>query len=382
MPVLSEPRRVLSVLGTRPEAIKMAPVIRALAAQPQAFTSMVCVTGQHRDMLDQIMRVFGLVADFDLDLMRPGQAPSEVASRVLAVMPAVFRDSRPDLVLVQGDTTTTAAAAMAAFLHGIPVGHIEAGLRTDDIRQPFPEEMNRRLTTLVSALHFPPTARARDALLRERVPADHIIVTGNTVIDALLQCRSAEHRFADPALAALDATRRIVLVTLHRRESFGAPMRSVCTALRRIAERHPELLFVLPMHRNPSVRDVVVPALGGSRSFLLIEPLDYLDFIHIMARSLLIVTDSGGVQEEAPALNVPVLVTRDVTERPEGVEVGAARLVGTDENRIVMAVEELLTDAAAYQKMADAPNPYGDGHAAERIVTALVQWESVVKPLF
>jgi UDP-N-acetylglucosamine 2-epimerase len=374
MPRHSLPLRVLSVLGTRPEAIKMAPVIRAVAARPDCFTSLVCVTGQHRDMLDQIMRVFKLAADVDLDIMRPGQVPSEVASRVLAAMPAVFRDTRPDLVLVQGDTTTTMATAMAAFLHGIPVGHVEAGLRTDDIGQPFPEEMNRRVASLVTALHFPPTKRAQDALLREGVRAERIIVTGNTVIDALLQSRRQDYRFSVPALATLDAARRVVLVTLHRRESFGAPMRAVCTALRRIADRHPELTFVLPMHRNPSVRDVVLPALGGSSNFVLIEPLDYLDFIHLMARSFLIVTDSGGVQEEAPALDIPVLVTRDVTERPEGVEVGAARLVGTDENRIVRTLEELLTDTRAYEKMAAAPNPYGDGRASERIVAALLQW--------
>jgi UDP-N-acetylglucosamine 2-epimerase (hydrolysing) len=374
MPVHSSPLRVLSVLGTRPEAIKMAPVIRAVAARPESFTSLVCVTGQHRDMLDQIMRVFKLAPDVDLDIMRAGQVPSEVASRVLAAMPAVFRDIQPDVVLVQGDTTTTMATSMAAFLHGIPVGHIEAGLRTDDIRQPFPEEMNRRVTSLVTALHFPPTRRAQEALLREGVPAERIIVTGNTVIDALLQSRRANYRFSIPALAALDPARRVVLVTLHRRESFGAPMRAVCTALRRVAERHPDLTFVLPMHRNPSVRDVVLPALGASANFVLIEPLDYLDFIHLMSRSFLIVTDSGGVQEEAPALDIPVLVTRDVTERPEGVEVGAARLVGTDEARIVRTLEELLTDAQAYKKMAAAPNPYGDGRASERIVAAMLKW--------
>jgi UDP-N-acetylglucosamine 2-epimerase len=374
MPAHSLPLRVLSVLGTRPEAIKMAPVIRAVAARPDAFTSLVCVTGQHRDMLDQIMRVFKLAPDIDLDIMRAGQVPSEVASRVLAAMPAVFRDMRPDLVLVQGDTTTTMATSMAAFLHGIPIGHIEAGLRTDDIGQPFPEEMNRRVTSLVTALHFPPTRRAQDALLREGVRADRIIVTGNTVIDALLQSRRADYRFSIPALAALDPARRIVLVTLHRRESFGAPMRSVCAALRQIAERHPDLTFVLPMHRNPSVRDVVLPALGGSANFVLIEPLDYVGVVRLMSRSFLIVTDSGGVQEEAPALDIPVLVTRDVTERPEGVEVGAARLVGTDESRIVRTLEELLTDTQAYRKMATAPNPYGDGRASERIVAAMLKW--------
>jgi UDP-N-acetylglucosamine 2-epimerase (non-hydrolysing) len=373
MPV-PRPLRVLSVIGTRPEAIKMAPVIRAIQARPERFTSLLCLTGQHREMLDQIMRVFGLTADFDLHVMRPGQSPSEVASRVLADMPPVFREEKPHLVLVQGDTITTAATALAAFLHGIPVGHVEAGLRTDDLKQPFPEELNRRMTSLVTTLHFPPTLRAREALLRENVPPERIVVTGNTVIDALLQSRQAHYRFANPALATLEATQRLLLVTLHRRESFGAPMRSVCSALRRIAERHRDLQVVLPMHPNPSVRDVVVPALGGIANVLLIEPLDYLDFIHVMARSFLIVTDSGGVQEEAPSLDVPVLVTREVTERPEGVEVGAARLVGTDETRILQAVEELLSDAAAYARMASAPNPYGDGRAAERIIAALLAW--------
>jgi UDP-N-acetylglucosamine 2-epimerase (non-hydrolysing) len=366
--------RVLSVIGTRPEAIKMAPVIRAMQAQPERLTSVLCLTGQHREMLDQIMRVFGLAADFDLHVMRPGQAPSEVASRVLADMPPVFREEQPHLVLVQGDTTTTAATALAAFLHGIPVGHVEAGLRTDDLRQPFPEELNRRVTSLVTTLHFAPTLRAREALLREHVPPERIVITGNTVIDALLQSRQPHYRFANPALTTLDATQRVLLVTLHRRESFGAPMRSVCSALRRIAERHRDLVVVLPVHPNPRVRDVVVPTLGGIANVRLIEPLDYLDFIHVMARSFLIVTDSGGVQEEAPSLDVPVLVTREVTERPEGVEVGAARLVGTDETRIVRAVEELLSDVAAYARMASAPNPYGDGRAAERIVAAMLAW--------
>jgi len=369
------PIRVLSVLGTRPEAIKMAPVIRALASQPDKFVSLVCATGQHREMLDQIMTVFRLKADIDLDVMRPGQVPSEVFSRVLGAMPAVFKEWRPDVVVVQGDTTTTAATSMAAFLHGIPVAHVEAGLRTDDITQPFPEEMNRRLATLVSVLHFPPTTRARDALLREGVPAERVIVTGNTVIDALLQSRQPDYQFSVPELAALPADRKLLLVTLHRRESFGAPMQDVCDALKDIATRHPELTLVLPMHRNPSVRSVVLPTLGDVPNVLLIEPLDYLDFIHLMARAHLIVTDSGGVQEEAPALDVPVLVTRDVTERPEGVDVGAARLVGTDFQRIVTTVEELLTRPDIYRQMAQAPNPYGDGHASERIAAALLDWQ-------
>jgi UDP-N-acetylglucosamine 2-epimerase len=368
------PIRVLSVFGTRPEAIKMAPVVRALEAAPDRFESLVCLSAQHRDMLDQIIRAFQLNVHFDLDLMRPGQTPCAVASGVLAAMPEVFAAARPDIVVVQGDTTTTAATSLAAFLSGIPVAHVEAGLRTDDIRQPFPEEMNRRLATLAATLHFAPTARARQALLREGVPDASIKVTGNTVIDALLSRIRPDYRFENAALAALDPSVRMILVTLHRRESFGEPMRAVCVALKAVAERHPELKFVLPVHPNPQVKQVVEPELGSHPQFLLIRPLDYLDFIHVMARASLIVTDSGGVQEEAPALDRPVLVTREVTERPEGVEVGAARLVGTNSARIVEAVEELLTDPAAYARMAAAPNPYGDGRASERIVEALDEW--------
>jgi UDP-N-acetylglucosamine 2-epimerase (non-hydrolysing) len=365
--------RVLSVFGTRPEAIKMAPVVRALEAAPERFESLVCLSAQHRDMLDQIIRAFRLEVQYDLDLMRPGQSPCDVASGVLAAMPKVFAQARPDIVLVQGDTTTTAATSMAAFMNGIPVGHVEAGLRTDDIRQPFPEEMNRRLATLVSTLHFAPTERARDALLREGVPAAQVRVTGNTVIDALLSCVRADYRFERPELAALRPG-RMILVTLHRRESFGEPMRSVCQALKTIAAQHPDLQFVLPVHPNPRVKEIVEPELRSHPQFVLTAPLDYLDFIHAMARSYLIVTDSGGVQEEAPALDRPVLVTREVTERPEGVQAGAARLVGTDAGRIVQAAEELLDDPAAYARMAAARNPYGDGRATERIIEALDEW--------
>jgi len=368
------PVRVLSVFGTRPEAIKMAPVVRALEAAPDRFESLVCLSAQHRDMLDQIIRAFQLDVQYDLDLMRPGQSPCDVASGVLAAMPKIFAAAQPDIVVVQGDTTTTAATSMAAFMCGIPVAHVEAGLRTDNIRQPFPEEMNRRLATLVSTLHFAPTTRSRDALLREGVAASSITVTGNTVIDALLSSIRPDYRFETPELAALDSSARMILVTLHRRESFGEPMRAVCKALKAVAARHPELKFVLPVHPNPQVKQVVEPELGGHPQFLLIRPLDYLDFIHAMARAFLIVTDSGGVQEEAPALDRPVLVTREVTERPEGVQAGAARLVGTDYTRITESVEELLTDPAAYARMAAARNPYGDGRAAERIIEALDEW--------
>lgn len=374
MPVPKTRLRVLSVFGTRPEAIKMAPVVRALEAAPDRFESLVCLSAQHRDMLDQIIRAFQLEVRFDLDLMRPGQSPCDVASGVLAAMPRVFAEARPDIVMVQGDTTTTAATSMAAFMCGIPVAHVEAGLRTNDIRQPFPEEMNRRLATLVSALHFAPTVRARDALLREGVTPESVTVTGNTVIDALLSQVRPDYRFERPELAALDPSARVVLVTLHRRESFGEPMRAVCTALKAIASQHPELLFVLPVHPNPRVKEVVEPELGAHPQFVLTRPLDYLDFIHAMARAYLIVTDSGGVQEEAPALDRPVLVTREVTERPEGVQAGAARLVGTDTARIIEAVEELLTDSTAYRTMATAQNPYGDGRAAARIIDVLSEW--------
>lgn len=374
MPQPKRPIRVLSVFGTRPEAIKMAPVVRALAAAPERFVSQVCLSAQHREMLDQIIRAFDLKVDFDLDLMRPGQTPTAVASGVLAAMPEVFAKARPDIVVVQGDTTTTAATAMAAFMNGIPVAHVEAGLRTNDIRQPFPEEMNRRLATLVSALHFPPTSRSRDALLAEGVAPEVIRVTGNTVIDALLSRVREDYHFERPELAALKPQARMILVTLHRRESFGEPMRAVCKALAAVAERHPELVFVLPVHPNPRVKEVVEPELGGHPQFVLTAPLEYLDFIHAMARSYIIVTDSGGVQEEAPALDRPVLVTREVTERPEGVEAGAAQLVGTNTDRIVAAMEELLTDPAVYRRMASAPNPYGDGKASERILEAIEHW--------
>lgn len=374
MPARSPPLRVLSVFGTRPEAIKMAPVVQALEAAPEKFHSLVCLSAQHREMLDQIIRAFDLTVQFDLNLMRPGQTPCDVASAVLAAMPRVFAEARPDIVIVQGDTTTTAATSMAAFMNGIAVAHVEAGLRTDDLRQPFPEEMNRRLATLVSTLHFAPTARARDALLREGVAAERVTVTGNTVIDALLSRVGGDYRFDSEQLRALDPRARMILVTLHRRESFGEPMRAVCTALKAIAAAHPELKFVLPVHPNPQVKAIVEPELGSHPQFVLTRPLDYLDFVHAMARAYLIVTDSGGVQEEAPALDRPVLVTREVTERPEGVQVGAARLVGTDSARIIAAVEQLLSDPAAYARMASAPNPYGDGHAAERIIKALEQW--------
>lgn len=366
--------RALSVFGTRPEAIKMAPVVRALEARPERFESMVCLTAQHRQMVDQVMASFGLAADFDLDVMRESQTPADVASRILADLPPLLRKVRPHIVLVQGDTTTTMAASLAAFMEKIPVGHVEAGLRTGDLMQPFPEEMNRRVTGIVAALHFPPTPGSRDALLREGVPAERIHVTGNTVIDALLQSIDESYEFTVPELRGLSRDVPLILVTVHRRESFGAPMEGIVRAVADIAREQADCLIALPVHRNPNVRGVVEPHLSGIPNVLLTEPLDYLDFVHLMKRARLVLTDSGGVQEEAPSLGKPVLVLRDVTERPEGVAAGTARIVGTDPEAIRAAVRLLLHDPAAYAAMAQARNPYGDGLAAQRVVTAVSGW--------
>ena len=363
--------RVLSVFGTRPEAIKMAPVVRALRAAPERFESHVCVTAQHRTMLDQVLEVFELAADIDLDLMVPGQAPAGIAAGILDRLPPLLRRLRPDLILVQGDTTTTFAAAFAAFLERVPAGHVEAGLRTGDRWQPFPEEMNRLLTTRIAALHFAPTPAARDALLAEGVRPGDVYLTGNTVIDALLQIVRADYRFRTPALAGLDPTRRVVLVTTHRRESFGAPLRSICAAIRELADRFPELQWVLPVHPNPEVKGPIEELLCDVSRMHLIPPVDYLEFVHLMRRADLILTDSGGVQEEAPSLGKPVLVLREVTERPEGVAAGTAMVVGTGRARIVAAASELLESPEAYARMANAVNPYGDGHASGRILAAL-----------
>ena len=365
--------KVLSVFGTRPEAIKMAPVVRELQRRPQ-FESVVCVTAQHREMLDQIMCSFGLKADFDLDVMQEAQSPTDVASRVLAELPPILNRVRPDMVLVQGDTTTTCAAALAAFMGHVPVGHVEAGLRTGDLNQPFPEEMNRRVTTVISALHFAPTGAAVLALRGEGVPSDRVILAGNTVIDALLQSVRDDYVFDDPRLRQLPADKKVLLVTTHRRESIGEPMRHVCQAILRIKQAHPDLLVVIPTHRNPAVREIVVGTLANQPGIVLVDPLPYLDFVHLMARSYIILTDSGGVQEEAPSLKRPVLVIREVTERPEGVAAGLARLLGTDPEKIFAAVHTLLTDPGAYRAMVSGVNPYGDGHAAERIADAILAW--------
>lgn len=365
--------RVLSVFGTRPEAIKMAPVVQALQNAPDRFESVVCVSAQHRAMLDQVLDVFGLEADHDLDLMVAGQSPAGVTARVLERLSPLLQQIRPDVLLVQGDTMTSFAAAFAAFLEKVPSGHVEAGLRTGDRYQPFPEEMNRVLTSRLASIHFAPTSQARTALLNEGVPAGDVHLTGNTVIDALLQTVRPNYSFRAPELASLDPERRLVLVTTHRRESFGAPLESTCAAIRELARRHPDLQFVLPVHPNPQVKGTVERLLCDLPGMYLIEPVDYVEFVQLMNRAYLVLTDSGGVQEEAPSLGKPVLVLREVTERPEGVEAGTAVVVGTDRDRIVSVASELLTSRAAYEQMANAVNPYGDGHASGRIVAALAE---------
>jgi UDP-N-acetylglucosamine 2-epimerase (non-hydrolysing) len=367
---------VLSVFGTRPEAIKMAPVVGELARFPADFDSRVCVTGQHRDMLDQVLALFAIRPHFDLDIMRPGQSLTDTTCGVLRGLEAVFTRFRPDLVLVHGDTTTTMAAGLAAFYHQIPLGHVEAGLRTGNLQAPFPEEMNRRLAGMLACFHFAPTERARDNLLAEGVPADRVLVTGNTVIDALLnvvgrlRTDTGLQREMAERFAFLDAHKQLVLVTGHRRENFGAGFERVCRALRTLVETHPGVELVYPVHLNPQVREPVGRLLGGQERVHLLAPLDYLPFVALMDRASLIVTDSGGVQEEAPSLGKPVLVTRETTERPEAVAAGTVRLVGTDEAAIVAQAAELLA-APVDGRSGAVVNPYGDGHAAERIVRFL-----------
>ena len=365
--------KVLVVFGTRPEAIKMAPVVRELRSRQESFAVSVCVTAQHRGMLDQVLGVFLIQPDFDLDLMESGQSPAHVASGVMSGVPKVLAEADPDVVLVQGDTTTTFAAAFSAYLQQIPVGHIEAGLRTGNLNHPFPEEMNRRLTTQVATFHFAPTTTAKNALLHEGVANSNIFVTGNTVIDALLSIVDRNHRFREPALRHRDESRQMILVTTHRRESFGEPLRQICEATKHIAQSRPDTDIVVPVHPNPNVGVTVTGVLDGVSNVILTDPLDYPDFANIMARSQLILTDSGGIQEEAPSLNVPVLVLREVTERPEGVLAGAAKIVGTERDSIVAGVDLVLGDRTIYDQMSRAPNPYGDGKAAARIARILQQ---------
>lgn len=364
-----ERARVMVVFGTRPEAVKMAPVVQRLR-DADDFEPVVVVTGQHREMLDQVTRLFGIVPDYDLDIMLPEQSLVDIVTRALPGLDRVLREVRPALVLVQGDAHTTFVAALAAYYHRIPVGHVEAGLRTHDKYQPFPEEMNRRMTTVLADLHFAPTPRARDNLLAEGVPPRSIFVTGNTVIDALQQVAARTDLALPPGLPPLEG-RRLLLVTTHRRENWGEPLREIYLALRDVLDRFADTVLVFSVHPNPAVRRMVHEILASQPRAHLIEPPDYGPWVMLMRRAYLILTDSGGIQEEATALGRPTLVLRRVTERPEGIEAGVLRLVGTDRTRIVEEASRLLMDAAAYQAMATARNPFGDGRAAERIVQAL-----------
>jgi UDP-N-acetylglucosamine 2-epimerase len=368
-----EPRKVMVVIGTRPEAIKLAPVVLELGRHRVHFETQICVTGQHREMLDQMLQVFGLRPDYNLGVMKTGQDLAEVTSACLTGLDRVLRRERPDLVLVQGDTTTTLAASLAAYYQHIPVGHIEAGLRTGKKHDPFPEEVNRRLTTHISDFHFAPTEVARNNLLLEGVSPENISVTGNTVIDALLltKARLAE----EPSLAVEGwgptGGLRIILVTAHRRESFGRPFRRICEAVRALAEKRRDIVVVYPVHLNPNVQAPVHEILDGVPNVRLLAPQDYVSFVACMQRAYILLTDSGGIQEEGPSLGKPVLVMRDVSERPEAIAAGTACLTGTDPEAIVGAVSSLLDDPARYKQMTSRPNPYGDGHAAERIVEFL-----------
>ena len=363
---------ILSVVGTRPEAIKMAPLIRLLRETP-GISAPTAVTAQHREMLDQVLTLFKITPEYDLDLMRPGQTLTGITCRVLAGLEQILRESRPDLVLVHGDTTTTFAAALAAFYQGVPTGHVEAGLRTFRRDSPFPEEANRRLTGALADLHFAPTARARDNLLGEGVPADTVFITGNTVIDALRATVRPRFAFPEPVLNRINFDRPVLLAEVHRRESWGKPLEAICRAFRRLVNDL-QLTLIFPVHRNPAVRDPVKRLLGGQKGIYLLEPLDTASFHNLMQRCYLVLTDSGGIQEEAPSLGRPVLLLRETTERPEAVEAGTVRVVGTDEENIYRTARHLLETPEAYRAMARAINPYGDGHAARRIREALLYY--------
>ena len=379
-------KKILLVFGTRPEAIKMAPLVKKLQELPDWFVTQVCVTGQHREMLDQVLDLFHIVPDYDLNIMKPNQDLYDITSRILLGMRDVLREAQPDLVLVHGDTTTSTIAALAAFYQQIPVGHIEAGLRTGNIYSPWPEEMNRQLTGRIATYHFAPTALSRQNLLRENVSETHICVTGNTVIDALhwvvgqLDKDAALQSGVVNSLAQsgydvrrLQGKREMILITGHRRENFGEGFLHICHAIKHLAERYPDVDFIYPMHLNPNVRKPVLEILGDGReqNIFLIEPLQYLPFVYMMKQAYLILTDSGGVQEEAPGLGKPVLVMRDTTERPEAVEAGTVLLVGTDPSKIEEGVSMLLENKLIYKQMSETVNPYGDGCACERIVKYL-----------
>lgn len=383
-------KKIMLIFGTRPEAIKMAPLVKALQARSGEFRTVVAVTGQHRQMLDQVLRLFEITPDYDLNIMKQGQDLTDVTCRILTGMRDILKADRPDLVLVHGDTSTSTAAALSAFYEQIPVGHVEAGLRTGDIYSPWPEEMNRRLTGRIATLHFSPTGKSRDNLLAENVDPAQITVTGNTVIDALktvvskiegdaeldrtLAAGMAETGY-DVAARLADGKRRMVLMTGHRRENFGEGFHNITLAIKDLAERYPDVDFVYPMHLNPNVRRPIAETFGGTihPNVFFIEPLDYLPFVYMMKQSYLIITDSGGIQEEAPSLGKPVLVMREVTERPEALEAGTIRLVGTDRAKIVAEASKFLDDAEYYKANSLRANPYGDGQACRRIIDFIAE---------
>lgn len=371
--------KLLVVFGTRPEAIKMAPVVmelKRLEAEGYGFETRVCVTAQHREMLDQVLELFGIRPDIDLDIMSPNQDLFDITSRVLTGVGGVLSREQPDMVFVHGDTTTTFAAALAAYYHQIPVAHVEAGLRTLNKYSPFPEEMNRHLTGVITDVHFAPTETAKKALVKENISPDQIVITGNTVIDALLftvrqlennAARHEEYKTAFGFLKSLHSDRKMILMTGHRRESFGGGFENICSAIASLADSRPDVEFVYPVHLNPNVREPVYRLVGGKKNVHLLSPIDYEPFVFLMRHAHIILTDSGGIQEEAPSLGKPVIVMREITERPEAVEAGTVKLVGTETGRIVSEISELLDDAKAYERMSVAHNPYGDGLAAKRI---------------
>jgi UDP-N-acetylglucosamine 2-epimerase len=366
--------KVITVFGTRPEAIKMAPLVKKLKEEP-GIEALLCVTAQHREMLDQVMDLFGLVPDYDLNIMKQNQTISQITSNVLMGLEEVFKQEKPDMILVHGDTTTTFAASLAAFYQQIKVGHVEAGLRTYDKYSPYPEEMNRVLTGRIADLHFAPTERNRQNLLKEGIADESIVITGNTVIDALLQVAGKPYEFEDETLKTIDfEKRRVITVTCHRRENLGENMEQIFTAIRDIAAEFEDTEIIYPVHMNPKVRETAGRILGNAGRVHLIEPLQYQPFVNLMARSYLIITDSGGMQEEAPSLGKPVLVVRRETERPEAIEAGTVKLAGVSRDTIYQMTKELLANEEAYGKMAYAVNPYGDGHACERIIKTLLEY--------
>lgn len=383
-------KKILIVFGTRPEAIKMAPLVKAMQQRPDVFNTKVCVTGQHREMLDQVLRIFDIVPDYDLAIMKPGQDLYDVTSRVLSGMRDVLKEVQPQLVLVHGDTTTSTATALAAFYQQIPVGHVEAGLRTHNIYSPWPEEMNRQITGRIATWHFSPTTLSQKNLLSEGINASSITVTGNTVIDALLMVIEKikskpgieieikntlnSYGIAEKMINSWSSSRRLVLITGHRRENFGDGFLNICHAIKELSVKYPEVDFVYPVHLNPNVQSPVTEILGNksASNIHLISPLDYLPFVYMMSKSYLVLTDSGGIQEEAPGLGKPVLVMRDTTERPEAVDAGTVLLVGTDKTKIINELSRLLDDPTHYKKMSQATNPYGDGQACKRIIDFII----------